>query len=98
MIIGSQRRKVERISAMATKKKSEMVRRGIEIHRWNQNAFGRLDALAWIFAAGATWSVISSSRREEGRLRRALLGLTNAALITSRFLGHSGPAEAAVGE
>ena len=93
MNIGSQRRRVARISARATAKKAEMSRRGREIHRWNQDTFGRLDALALLFAAGALWAATAPVDSEEGKVKRAVLGLTNAALITSRLLNHAGAVE-----
>ena len=58
-----------------------------QIKDWQRDHLGRLDTLAWIYAAGVAWGVRKSDARQRPERRGHTLRFINTALIASRLFG-----------
>ncbi|MDX1480999.1 MAG: hypothetical protein R3315_04940 [Woeseiaceae bacterium] len=86
--LAAQRDQIQRLADLATWRKIEKRRHRESIRKWKRDTFGRLDTLAWIYAAGVTWGISRADDDEHTRPKRGkTLRVLNTALVASRLFG-----------
>lgn len=86
--LGAQQERIRRLSDLADWRKVQARRHRESIRRWKRDTFGRLDTLAWIYAAGVTWGISRPDDDDRNRPKRGkTVRILNTALVASRLFG-----------